>query len=178
MPYVENPPMDELMHYGMPRRSGRYPWGSGEDPYQHGGDFLSRVDELKKQGWTETPENIKEAFGLTTTQYRTEKARAKDERRMQDVARAKSLKEDGLGATEIGRKMGINESTVRSLLNEHSEARMKQAKETAEFLKKQINEKGMIDVGTGVELELNISKEKLNQALSIFEDEGYPVYKG
>ena len=178
MPYVENPPMDELMHYGMPRRSGRYPWGSGEDPYQHGGDFLSRVDELKKQGWTETPENIKEAFGLTTTQYRTEKARAKDERRMQDVARAKSLKEDGLGATEIGRKMGINESTVRSLLNEHSEARMKQAKETAEFLKKQINEKGMIDVGTGVELELNISKEKLNQALSILEDEGYPVYKG
>lgn len=178
MPYVENPPMDELMHYGMPRRSGRYPWGSGEDPYQHGGDFLSRVDELKKQGWIETPENIKEAFGLTTTQYRTEKARAKDERRMQDVARAKSLKEDGLGATEIGRKMGINESTVRSLLNEHSEARMKQAKETAEFLKKQINEKGMIDVGTGVELELNISKEKLNQALSILEDEGYPVYKG
>lgn len=178
MPYVENPPMDELMHYGMPRRSGRYPWGSGEDPYQHGGDFLSRVDELKKQGWTETPENIKEAFGLTTTQYRTEKARAKDERRMQDVARAKSLKEDGLGATEIGRKMGINESTVRSLLNEHSEARMNQAKETAEFLKKQINEKGMIDVGTGVELELNISKEKLNQALSILEDEGYPVYKG
>lgn len=178
MPYIENPPMDELMHYGMPRRSGRYPWGSGDDPYQRGGDFLSRVDELKKQGWTETPDNIKEAFGLTTTQYRTEKARAKDERRMQNVARAKSLKEDGLGATEIGKKMGINESTVRSLLNEHSEARMNQAKSTAEFLKKQINEKGMIDVGTGVELELNISKEKLNQALSILEDEGYPVYKG
>ena len=26
---------DILIHYGMPRRSGRYPWGSGEDPYQH-----------------------------------------------------------------------------------------------------------------------------------------------
>ena len=25
---------DILMHYGMPRRSGRYPWGSGKDPYQ------------------------------------------------------------------------------------------------------------------------------------------------
>lgn len=23
-----------LMHYGMPRRSGRYPWGSGNDPFQ------------------------------------------------------------------------------------------------------------------------------------------------
>ena len=40
---------DILMHYGMPRRSGRYPWGSGDDPYQHGSkDFLSRVEELKK----------------------------------------------------------------------------------------------------------------------------------
>ena len=25
---------DELFHYGMPRRSGRYPWGSGKNPYQ------------------------------------------------------------------------------------------------------------------------------------------------
>ena len=80
-----------LMHYGMPRRSGRYPYGSGEDPYQHSTDFLSRIDELKKQGWTETPENIKKEFGLTTTQYRTEKALAKDERRMLDVATAKRL---------------------------------------------------------------------------------------
>ena len=167
-----------LMHYGIPRRSGRYPWGSGEDPYQHGRDFLSRVEELRAQGWAETPENIKKEFGLTTTQYRTEKALAKDERRMLDVARAKSLKEDGLNTTEIGREMGVNESTVRSWLNAESEARMNQAKETATFLKKQIDEKGMIDVGTGVERELNISKEKLNQALYILEKEGYPVYKG
>ena len=169
---------DALMHYGMPRRSGRYPWGSGEDPYQHGRDFLSRVEELKKQGWTETAENIKKEFGLNSSQYRMEKAICKNERRALDVARAKSLKEDGLGATEIGRKMGINESTVRSLLNEKSENRMLQAQNTADFIKKKIEEKGMIDVGTGVERELNISKEKLDQALYLLEREGYPVYKG
>ena len=46
---------DILMHIGMPRRSGRYPWGSGEDPHQHGSrDFLGRVDELRKQGFTFT----------------------------------------------------------------------------------------------------------------------------
>jgi len=28
----------ELSHYGMKRRSGRYPWGSGNDP-QHSKDF-------------------------------------------------------------------------------------------------------------------------------------------
>ena len=168
-----------LMHYGIPRRSGRYPYGSGEDPYQHGNrDLLGRIEELKKQGWTETPENIKKEFGLTTTQYRIEKSLAKDERRMLDVARAKSLKEDGKGATEIGREMGIPESTVRSLLNDKSEVRMKQAQETANFIREQIEKKGMIDIGTGVERELNISKEKLKEALYILEREGYPIYKG
>lgn len=49
MAYQDKPPIDELLHYGMPRRSGRYPWGSGKDPYQHSGDFLSRVDELTKR---------------------------------------------------------------------------------------------------------------------------------
>ena len=170
---------DILMHYGIPRRSGRYPWGSGDDPYQRGGkDFLGRIDELKKQGWSETPENIQKEFGLTTSQYRTEKALAKNERRMLNVATAKSLKEDGLGESEIGRRMGVNESTVRSWLNEESETRMNEAKKTSDFIKKQIDEKGFIDVGSGVERELGISKERLNQSLELLEREGYPVYGG
>ena len=167
-----------LEHYGMPRRSGRYPWGSGENPYQHGDDFLSRVESLKKDGWEETPENIRNTFGMTTTQYRTEKSLCKDERRMLDVARAKSLKEDGLGATEIGRQMGISESTVRSLLNADSESRMKQARNAANFMREQVDKKGMVDVGKGVERELHISEEKMNQALTILEREGYHVYNG
>ena len=65
MSYVENPPLDELMHYGMPRRSGRYPWGSGDDPYQHSKDFLGRVEELRKQGITYTDENGKIFTGDT-----------------------------------------------------------------------------------------------------------------
>ena len=175
---------DILIHYGMPRRSGRYPWGSGEDPYQHGRDFLGRIEELKKTGWTETPDNIKKEFGLSTTQYRAQKGLAKDERRMLNVARAKSLKEDGLGDSEIARKISeelgrdVNESTVRSWLNAESESRMKKAKETADFIREQIDKKGMIDVGAGVSHELNISKEKLDQALAILESEGYPVYGG
>ena len=175
---------DILIHYGMPRRSGRYPWGSGEDPYQHERDFLGRIEELKKSGWEETPENIKKEFGLTTTQYRAQKGIAKDNRRMLLVAKAKSLKEDGLGDSEIARRISqdigrdVNESTVRSWLNAKSESRMKQARETADFIKKNIDEKGMIDVGAGVAMELNISKEKLDQALAILESEGYPVYGG
>ena len=179
---------EELMHYGMPRRSGRYPWGSGEDPHQHGSqDFLGRVDELRKSKFTYTDEEgkkwtgdtaIAKSMGLTTGQFRTELAIANTERRALDVATAKSLKADGLGNTAAARKMGIPESTYRSLLNDKSEARMNQAKETAAFIKEQVDKKGMIDVGTGVEKELNISKERLNQALYLLEREGYNTFNG
>ena len=168
---------DILMHSGMPRRSGRYPWGSGDNPYQHSGDFLSRVEELKKQGLSE--KEIADSFGLTTTQFRTQKSLAKNERRALEVATAKGLREKGYSLNEIAEKMGYtNDSSIRSLLNESSESNMNQAQKTADFLRKQIDEKGMIDVGTGVERELGISKEKLNQALYILEMEGYPVYGG
>ena len=178
---------DILMHYGMPRRSGRYPWGSGEDPFQHGRDFLGRVKELRQQNFTYTDENgkkwtgdmaIAKSMGLTSSQFRTEISLANNERRMLDVARAKSIQADGKGPTEIGKIMGIPESTVRSLLNDKSESRMNQAKKTADFIRDNIEKKGMIDVGADVERELGISKERLNQALYILEREGYPVYAG
>lgn len=179
---------DMLMHYGMPRRSGRYPWGSGDNPYQHSGDFLSRVNELKKSNFTFTDADgktytgevaIAKSMGLSTTQFRTQVSLAKDERRSADVATAKALREKGYSLNEIAEKMGFNnDSSVRSLLNESAEARMNQAKATAEFLKKQIAEKGMIDVGTGVEKELGISKEKMKEAIYILEMEGYQVFVG
>jgi predicted transcriptional regulator len=188
-----NPVAEEmLLHYGMPRRSGRYPWGSGEDPYQHGIDFLGRVDELRKQNFTYTDPDtgkkyagdtaIAKSMGLTTSQFRTEIGLANSERRALNVARAKSLKADGLNDTQIGKEMGVNESTVRSWLNAESEARMNKAQETAEFLKARSKEceadGGMIDVGVGAERELRISKEKMNQALYLLEREGWNVYSG
>lgn len=173
-----NPIAEEiLMHYGMPKRSGRYPWGSGGNPYQHSGDFLSRVNELKKQGLSE--KEVASSMGLTTSQLRTQVGLAKDERRSVDVATAKGLREKGYSLNEIADQMGYkNDSSVRSLLNEGSEARMNQAKKTADFLKKQVDEKGMIDVGVGVERELGVSKEKMKQALYILEMEGYELYGG
>ena len=179
---------DMLMHYGMPRRSGRYPWGSGENPYQHSRDFITRVDELRKSGYTYTDEEgktysgdtaIAKAFGLSTTQFRAQLSMAKNERRSADVAAAKALREKGYSLNEIAKRMGYNnDSSVRSLLNESSEARMNQAMTTADYLKKQVEEKGMIDVGTGVERELGITKERMKEALYILEMQGYEVYGG
>lgn len=181
-----------LEHYGMPRRSGRYPWGSGDEPYQHSRDFLGRVEEMRKSGFTYTdPETgnkytgdnaIAKFLGYSSTDFRTVYAIAKDARRTDDVATAKRLKEkEGMNVSEIGRKMGINESSVRSLLNSDRESRMKQARDTADFLKERVDSSrhGMIDVGNGVEKELRISKEKLDQALFMLQAEGhYEVYSG
>ncbi len=173
-----------LMHYGKSKMdgapgpgSGRYPLGSGADPNQHRGDLLSRVQELKKDGMSE--KDIATALGFSsTTQLRTAYSNAKNERRAMQVASARAMLKDGKTQAEVARELGINESTLRSLLNERSEARTKAAQATADFLRAQIDEKGMIDVGTGVELELGVSREKLNQALAILEEEGYPMYGG
>lgn len=179
---------DYLEHYGTPRHSGRYPYGSGENPYQHSGDFLGRISELKKAGFTYTDDDgkvwtgdnaIAKSMGLTSTEYRRQVSWAGYERRLDQVQRAKSLKADGLGATEIGKQMGLSESTVRSLLNPSSEDRMNQAMNTVNFLREKLNEKGMLDVTSGVETSLGISKERLNLALDYLEKaEGCPVYTG
>lgn len=166
---------DVLLHYGVKRRSGRYPYGSGENPYQHSGDFISRANSLKKSGMTE--KEIAKALGFnSTTDYRTAYSIAKNERRKLDVDRAKSLREDGLTPTEIGRKMGVNESTVRSWLNSSSEDNMRVAEKTAERLKEELKTKHAIDVGSGVERELGVSTSKLSEALMRLEIEGYQVY--
>lgn len=189
---------DFLMHYGRSKMdgapgpgSGRYPLGSGGDPYQHSGDFASRVRELRKQGLSE--KEIATAVGLdSTTELRKRYANDHNAERSERIDRAKALLDAGKSPAQVAREMGINESTLRSLLNERSAARMNAAKATADFLRSQVDEKGMIDVGAGVEKELgeaisgtgdvarelNISQEKLNQALKMLEDEGYVIYGG
>ena len=163
-----------LMHYGVKRRSGRYPWGSGKEPYQHSGDLLARVNSLKKDGLSE--KQIAETIGLSTTDLRMQLRVANHERRALEADRARSLRDDGLSLNEIAREMGYkNDSSIRSLLNENTAASKNRAKVTAEVLKKEIEEKGFLDVGAGVELELGVSQQTLKEALFILETEGYFV---
>lgn len=184
-----NPIAEEILcHYGVKRRSGRYPWGSGDDPYQRSGDFLSRIEELKKQNVTFTDAKgkvwtgdtaIAKTMGMTTAQFRVQRSLANDERRAILAETAKSMRDRGMSLPAITKAMGYdNDSSVRSLLNENSKVRMEQARKTAEFLKQQIDEKGMIDVGLGVERQLNISADQLKKSLEILAMEGYNTFTG
>ena len=166
---------DILMHYGVKRRSGRYPWGSGDNPYQHGGDFLARVEELQRLGKTE--KQIADELHLSTTELRMQVRVAKHERRALQADRARSLREDGKTLDEIASILGYaNDSSVRALLNENTAANKNKAQATAEILKKELAEKGAIDVGTGVERQLGVSTGVLQEALFILETEGYNRY--
>ena len=172
-----------ILHYGKGHldggHSGRYPWGSGDDPYQRATDFLHRVDTLKKSGWKETPENIKKEFGLTTKEYRMEKSLCNDERRMALVSRAKELRENGHSNSDIAKRMGVNESVVREWFNKERESRMMQTYELADKLKKAVDKKGMIDIGVNQDIDLNVSREKLDTALYLLEQRyGYHIYGG
>lgn len=176
---------EELYHYGTPQLypgdphgSGRYREGSGHNPNQHGSDdFLTRVNDLRTSGMSE--KEIADALGISTGQLRIKKSIAMKEQRAQLVARVEQLAKQGYSNVQIANMMGLRgESTVRSLRNADSKARMTLAEKTANNLSKLVDERGMIDVGVGTEKQLGISKEKMKTALDILQDEGYMVYGG
>mgnify|MGYP003588899212 CR=1 FL=1 len=171
MYFAEN---DELAHYGTKRHSGRYPWGSGENPYQEERSLLGRVDELKQQGLSE--KEIAEALGMTTTELRARKSLEKDEKRAADISRAQQLKEKGMSNVAIGKEMGINESSVRSLLNASAESRTKQTQATVDVLKDAVNQQSYIDVGKGTNINMGITETRLKTAIQAMQDEGYSIH--
>lgn len=168
---------DILQHYGTPYRSGRYPWGSGKNPFQRSGDFLSRVEELSKDGISQ--KDLADKLGMSTTDLRLQLKVAKHERRALLVDRAKGLRKKGKSLNEIAEIMGYdNDSSVRSLLNENTAANKNKARVTADILKKELEAKGgMLDVGAGVEIVLGVSPNVMKEALFLLGLEGYNAYK-
>ena len=166
--------MSELYHYGTPRHSGRYPWGSGKNP-QRNKNFLSRIDELKKQGMGDT--EIAKALGISTTQYRVRKKIANNERDKDLQTQILKLKEKGYSQSEIGRRVGKNESYVRNVLNPARQEKIDSLTKISNVLKDQLNEKPYLDVGKGVDLQLNVSSTQLNAALVMLQEEGYKLHR-
>lgn len=182
---AEDPFENALMHYGILRKSGRYPWGTGNNPTQRNKSFLDYVDQLAKEGLSETeiargiglmdPDGTGKNFG--TTQLRALKAIAKNEQRAAAITRAVQLKKAGNSTSAIGRLMDINESSVRALLDPSAKENNDKLTTIANLLRDQLKEKKYLDVGAGVEQQLGISKEKLNTAVAMLEEEGYHNYK-
>lgn len=172
---IEQTGLYELYHYGVKRRSGRYPWGSGEDPYQHEAWFVAQVNDMRSQGMSDP--QIAEALGYkNSTALRAAESNSKAKIRASKVAMAYRLKEKGYSTTAIAERFGTNESTVRSWLDPARKERAEKVFETRDGLKKAIDETGgYIDIGAGSEIHLGISKTKLQNAVAQLQDEGYEI---
>lgn len=166
---------DELMHYGTPRHSGRYPWGSGENPYQHEPDFLSGIRKLEKEGISE--KEIADFYDMSVSDLRKRKSLAINEEKAYLRARIAEYQSQGMGYSEIGRLLGKNESTIRSLVNESSKARQAVNEATVNVLKANVDEKRYLDVGDGVASGMGITKNRLDTAVQSLVDEGYSLHK-
>ena len=172
-----------LEHYGTKRHSGRYPWGSGDNPYQHSGDFLSRVEELKKKGLSEKEiletinDSLPDEYKMGLTEFRTARQKAGHDRKALEYDQIRALKDDGLGWKEIGDKLGMSESSVRSKYNNAIGEKASQAEKIAATLKEEVDKKGMIDISEGANQVLGVSESKLDEAAYILEAEyGYQRY--
>ena len=156
-------PSDILKHYGTKRHSGRYPWGSGKDPYQSAQGFIAERDKLKAQGMSEV--DIAKAWGMSTTEYRALNSIARAEKKAGDISRASRLKDAGLPNTEIGRRMGLNESSVRELLKPNASYRKDEITRVKDILADEVKQKKFIEYGLGVEQNLQCSSTSLKTAV-------------
>lgn len=188
-------------HYGTKRHSGRFPFGSGEDPYQHE-DYLKNYKDLRSQGLTdndivkrrqdaiakklvesgmsESQASVEAKRKFNVTKLQAELSIAKKESQVAKADKVRHLmEENGNSATKVGKILGINESSVRSILNSSSNDRLEKVYNISELLKETIEKTGKnIDIGKGVEVNLGVSKGALEQAAYILEMEGYEVYYG
>lgn len=165
----------ELIHYGTKRHSGRYPWGSGKDPYQRNKDFMDYVHGLEKEGLS--TKEISEHLGMSIEEVRNAKSIAKEELHMANLSRALRLQEKGYTNTKIGELMDMPESSVRSLLSSVNDEKKTIISKTADILKKEVSEKGYLDVGIGAELHMGIARTKLKAALQKLRDqEDYTIH--
>lgn len=161
-----------LSHYGTPRKSGRYPWGSGEAPNLRGRDFLGMYKDLKAQGLSD--KEIYQGLGISSTQFRARRSIALAEAKQDMIHEALKLQEKQMSGAAAARQMGIPESTYRNLVKEGALDKARIHNVTADMLQAEVDAHGgPIYIGAGVENYLKISREKLMSSVGLLQEKGY-----
>ena len=169
---------DYIMHYGTKRHSGRYPWGSGQHPYQDE-PWFKGWSELRAQG--KSYKDIAEEFGMTQKELKYRYSYAKDAKKAGDIAHAKELRYTRqMSPKAIAEKMGVSESTINAWLKPDMEQQVRETRDLADKLAERTNmnkDIKCIDVGKGVSNILGTTPTKLEAALTVLKDEGYLIVK-
>jgi hypothetical protein len=182
---------DYLQHYGILRKSGRYPWGSGDNVSQRSQTFLDTVDSLRSQGLSDT--EICRGFSTiehpyTTSDLRASRTIALAQLKHDKMAQAEKLAATGMSNGAIAKEMGLpNESSVRSLLASGKKDKADSLENTRDMLRREVDKKGAIDIGAGNELSLplgdnpaaliGVTETKFKVAVAMLREEGYVTHK-
>ena len=175
---------DYLLHYGVAhdedppgRGSGRFPYGSGENPGQHQPYTLAKqVRELREQGLTS--KQIAEGLGFkSTTQLRAHLSLEKDRQKLYLSSEVPRLRAQGKTIKEISERLGISDGSVRNYLDADRKIQIGKTTTVANALKAELETKKYLDIGAGVEFEIanGVSKERLKTAVEMLRAEGYEV---
>ena len=166
---------DVLLHYGKKRRSGRYEWGSGKEPYQ-GHSFLANYYKLKNEGLNDN--DIAKRMNMNSTQLRQARAKANAEEKNYLIGQVSSDKISGMTNQEIADKYHISEASVRNYLTPGANHKTKQFDNIKNTLRDAVAKSEYLDVGSAVELQLGVSRTKFNTMVNdLVENEGYYVHK-
>lgn len=168
-----DPELDKL-DYGILRKSGRYPWGSGKDEYVRSLDFYKLVDGLKEKGLPD--KEIAQAIGMSVADLRSTRTIAKEQIVLEQTNRAVTLRDKGTSIDAISKELGIPQPTVRLRLKNSENMKESSLRKTAEVLRKNVDDHEIVDIGKGVNLHMGISPERLKAATAVLRDEGYEVY--
>lgn len=164
-----------LAHYGILRRSGRYPWGSGATQDQRNRKYLDAVSELRKKGYSET--EIVKSLGLNSvSELRAASSIARNEVRAANIAQVQAMSDKGMSTNAIGARLDIPEATVRTYLKPGAADRADALKTTSQLLMDNVDKHGFVDVGAGVEQHLNITKDRLKTAIAMAKEKGYEIH--
>lgn len=181
MPLIIEENEDELYHVGRPHdgfipHSGRWPYGSGDQAFQHIKDFGTLVDAYKKKFPDATEKQIADELGLKTVEYRAKMSNLKEVEKMEEYIRIRKMRDnDQMSFQAIADELGLpGESSARNIYNKDEEILNSLTVATAQKFKERIDEtNGFLDVGKGVEAELGISQTKKERAIEMLKDEGY-----
>lgn len=165
---------DDRLDYGILRKSGRYPWGSGKDVYTRSQSFDGYVKDLKSKGMGD--KEIAEVIGMSVADLRDARTISKEEIVAEQTTRAVALRDKGTSIDAISKDLGIPAPTVRLRLKNSETEKKTSLRNTADVLRKNVDEHKIVDIGKGVGLQMQLSPERLRAAVSVLRDEGYVSY--
>lgn len=171
---------DELYHYGTPHvgsmpHSGRYPWGSGDSPYQRGEMSLREFKKMMKGLGYANDTDIARAAGLSTGEFRDRIGVEKEQQLAADRSRVQRMRDHGWSVSEISKRTGIPGTTVRSYLEPVETKRKDSIKAVSDVVRERTDKYKYVDVGSGSSLYLGISDQKLSKAVSKLREDGYQI---